>query len=73
MGSAFFFFFFLRKPEKWQFVGRTSGGRVMVLNVVTLSQGGVVLMLFVIYTCHLLISIYCTNYFMGVVLVGVSC
>ena len=38
----------------------------MVLNVTTLSHGGVMLMFFVIYACHLPLSIYCTNYFLGV-------
>ena len=38
----------------------------MVINVTTLSHGGVVLMLFVIYACHLPVSIYCINYFLGV-------
>ena len=38
----------------------------MVVNVTTLSHGGVMLMLFVIYACHLPASIYCTNYFRGV-------
>ena len=37
----------------------------MVINVTTLSHWGVMLMLFVIYACHLLVSIYCTNYFLG--------
>ena len=37
----------------------------MVLNVITLSHGGDVSMLFVIYACHLPVSIYSTNYFMG--------
>ena len=38
----------------------------MGLNVTTLSQGGVVLMLFVIYVCHLPVSVYCISYFRGV-------
>ena len=39
---------------------------MMVLNVTTLSQGGVMLMLFVIYVCHLPVSVSCTSYFRGV-------
>ena len=38
---------------------------MMILNVTTLSQGGVVFMLFLIYACHLPVSIEGTNFFKG--------
>ena len=38
----------------------------MVLTVTTLSHGGVVLMLFFIYACHLPVNINGTNFFKGV-------
>ena len=37
----------------------------MVLNVTTLSHGGILLILFLIYACHLPVSIYGTNFFNG--------